>query len=338
MKFRMFTLVCFGLLFFQASSQKNEPYTKFIENNTKINWAAEYRSIVNLAPITNTISLKKYYLDRIRKQGVRSYIIDNRMIKDSTIVRNASLQTPEWLKDHYVYVSPNGQLWEFRSRKNSPPYRVTGFTEDSCCGCDGADAFMVDQLVIYSAGKFATRNIFLSPLCVRQAGESNAAWFPLGTFAWNLSASKPSGSTFITTSNVTYKIDPYDSSYTLDLLTLGDNRLMNHLLKDIQSGKVTAHDPDTDKRIGYSDLLTWNMPYDTVVVYDLDMNVTHQVVQQVLDASDFRSIRLEQDWYFDFKTQRLFSEVRSALLLVDVLAPNGELRGVRPFVRLRFKG
>lgn len=330
-------LLCLCGLFLECYSQSNESYTKFIENNEKISWAAEYKSIVNLTPVTNTVSLKKYYLDRIGKQGALSYSVIDRVRSDSALVKLSNLQRQEWLKDHYVIPSDNPERWEFRNKKAFSGYRVSGISEDPCCGCDEANAFALNQLVLYSGGKFSTRNIFLSPLCLRQKEESHAAWYSLGNFAWNTSATRPSTSTYLTRSSVTYNIDPRDSIYEMDILTLGDDMLMNHVLADIRSGKVTAHDIDTDKKIPYQDLLTWEMPYDTSVVYGPDDIAKYVVTQRVLEAADFGNIRLEQDWYYDFKTDRLFSEVRSATLLLQKRMHDGRPIGLVPFIRLKFR-
>jgi hypothetical protein len=317
-------------------------YTTFLENNEKISWAAEYRTVVNLTPVTNTVSLKKYFLERIKKQGLMSYVLSDHVRTDSSMVRIPDLQRQEWLKDFYVRASDNPERWEFRSKKALSGYRISGFSMEACCGCDEANAFgvnqFVNQLLIYAAGKFSTRNIFLSPLCLRQTGEERAAWYSLGNFAWNTSPSKPAAATYLTRSAVTYAIDPHDSSYQLDILTLGDDMLMNHLLADVKAGKVTAHDVETEKRIPYQDLLTWKMPYDTSAVYDDSFEVASYVVtQRVLDPSDFSHIRLEQDWYYDFKTDRLFSEIRSGTLLLQRRLPDGRVIGFQPFVRLKFK-
>jgi hypothetical protein len=321
--------VCFG--------QKS--YTSFLENDQSINWAAEYSTIVNLTPVSNTLSLKKYYLDRLRKDSVRSYLIEDHVVNGNRWISDKTLTRQDWLKDHYPVPSDRPERWEFRDRKHTGSgYRVSGFSDDECCGCDEADAFLVNQLLIYSHSKFTTRNIFLSPLCARRTSDGMASWHAMGKFAFNTTATRPATAAFLTSNTVTYSADAHDSLFEVNALTLGDPMIVDHLLKDLRTGKLFAEDPETGKKITYVELLTHNMPADTVEVLDIDMTVSsYQVVQRELDPSDIAAIRLEQDWYFDIKSEKLFSEVRSVLLMMKVNGPDGTLLGVRPFVKVRFK-
>src|SRR5687768_10720929 len=101
----MKVLLLFAASFFCVKAEAQQPYTGFIHNNTRITWAAEYNTLVNLTPVTNTFSLKKYYLERVRKDSVKAYSIKDRMVVSSSFLRDKDLQTQAWLSDHYVQPS-----------------------------------------------------------------------------------------------------------------------------------------------------------------------------------------------------------------------------------------
>ncbi len=329
--------VVFLLLATVAIGQKNEPYTQFIENNTKIQWAAEYTTLVNLTPVTNTVSLKKYYLKRVKTDSVKAYRVSNHVVTGSYFLGDKSLERQDWLQDHYVISSDRPDRWQFNNRKQETEYRVSGLSNEECCGCDEADAFLVNQVLYYSNHRMYTRNFFLSPLCARKTGERTAAWYPMGLFAFNNATVRPSASTFLTTSKPYYPVNTRDSVIDFAVLSLGEDRLVEHLMKDIEAGKLSVRDAETGEKLSYEKFLSWKMPIDTVAVYDLEGNTTgYQFVQQLLQPSDFSSIRLVQDWYFDFKSERLFSEVRSIILMMDARGPDGSYRGRYPFVSIDF--
>ena len=343
-------LLVFTLL--NASAQKSY-YTIPIQHDTAIQWAAECDKVINLSPKINEYSLKKWYLDKLKNSSVTAYTKDN----GSSAVSSYNLSLPglekqDWLKGLSVelpsYKSP--KEWYFVD--NSKPkndydrfkYRVGGnkFSADSCCGCDEADAFGTKQILNYKNGKFSIYNVFISPLCARQTGTTPIEWYPLCNVAYNdnLERTFPGLSkdvVLLNTDEVDYEFSrehpsPYDSVLTVYRTDIG-----SLIYQDVLKGRIKPIDIENGKPMPVNKFLTWEMPADTMAVYDVNdiSKITmYKVVQQERSSRDFSRLRIKQDLYFDFKNERLYSLVRSVVLMLPVKSIDGSLRGYIPFCRI----
>jgi len=332
-------LFSFLVLFASHSllSQPKNSYIDFLLNDRSVRWAAEYETIVNLSAKTNTVSLKKWYLERLKKASVKAYQFNhNRTVSDSYMLSIPALSRQEWLEGYKAMPSDEPAGWWFSNPKFSGYYRVLSdkYATDSCCGCDEADVFRIRQLLIYKNAKLQVRNVIVSPLCARKIDEGKAQWYPLGDFAYNTSSTKPSSATFLKTSQVTYNINARDSGSNFTILTPGDADVINQLLKDIKTGKISAYDYQTNKKISPQELLTWRMAIDTMQVMDEKTGRFHIkfIQHQLKPEEDFTHIKITQDWYFNFENERLFSIVKSATLFYKT-----QLSTLVPFYLLKFK-
>jgi hypothetical protein len=82
---------------------------------------------------------------------------------------------------------------------------------------------------------------------------------------------------------------------------------------------------ETGNGIPVKNLHTIDMPADTLMAYDADdpeKLTAYRVVQQQRTPRDFNCIRIEQDLYFDFKNERLYSVIRSVTLLETMYGNN----------------
>ena len=83
--------------------------------------------------------------------------------------------------------------------------------------------------------------------------------------------------------------------------------------------------------------LTWKMPADTMAVYDVNdvSKITmYKVVQAERSSSEFSRLRIKQDLYFDFKNERLYSVIRSVIIMLPVKSYDGSLRGYTPYCKI----
>lgn len=320
----------------ESGAQGHGSYTELIFNNPSVKWAAEYESLVNLTPKTNTISLKKYYLRLLQKSSVKTYRFDENGNPVKGELMLAGLTSPEWLKDYYV--SPNDNLanWSFGYRKDYGGISVLPeLSGDSCCGCDPSDAFRIKQVLVYKDSRLLIQNVVLSPLCVRKKDERLANWYPLGNFAYNTATVRSAGAKYLTSSEVLYHINPRDSITDFKMITEGDPDLAAHLFEDLRSGKLAAYDAETNIRIPYKKLLTWQMPSDTVVVYDVNGEPAgEKILQKEIQPFDFGWIKIKQKWYFDFTTEKLYAEVASITLMQRIFSGSGIYIGMKPFCHL----
>lgn len=338
---------------FNASAQ-NGYYTIPIRHDTAIQWAAECDKVINLTPKINEYSLKKWYLDKLRNSSVTAY----RKNAGSSSVSSYNLsmpqlQTQDWLKDLSIELSAtkHPQEWYFIDNSKSKDdwergkYRAgkLNLNADSCCGCDDADAFRAKQALTYKNGKFSIHNFFISPLCLRQTKSLPADWYPLCNVAYNDNMERKfpglgKDVVLLNTDEVEYDFNPQTPSAFDSMLTVYRTDIGSLIYQDILKGRLKPIDIESGKPIPANKFLTWKMPADTIPVYDVnDISklVRYQVVQSERNSREFNRIRIKQDLYFDFANERLYSVIRSVILIQVFYMTDGKtVRGKAPFCRL----
>ncbi|MBK9570313.1 MAG: hypothetical protein IPO53_10655 [Chitinophagaceae bacterium] len=206
------------------------------------------------------------------------------------------------------------------------------FSEDSCCGCDEADAFRTKQIVSYKKGKFSLYNVFISPLCARQTGTIPIEWYPLCNVAYNDNV----GRKFPGISNeiVLLNTDDVDYEFSLEnpfsfdsVLTVYRTDIGSLIYQDILKGNIKPVDIETGKLIHAKKILSGQMPADTIPAYKENGEVTgYRVVQQERSSSEFSRLRIKQDLYFDFTNERLYSVIRSVIIILPVKSYDRAIR------------
>lgn len=324
-----------------------------IQHDTAIQWAAECDKVINLSPKINEYSLKKWYLNKLKNGRVTAY---NKSIEGSALssydLSMPGLQAPEWLKGLSVELSPtrHPQEWYFVDKTKPTDDYTRGqyragklnLSADSCCGCDEADAFRAKQLLSYKNGKFSIYNVFISPLCVRQTASPPADWYPLCNVAYNDNPERKfpglSKEVVLLNSNeLDYDFKTEEPSVFDSVLTVYRTDIGSLVYQDVLKGRLKAIETETGKPIPVKKFLTWRMPADTMVVYDIEDPTKireFRVVQQERSSREFTRIRIKQDLYFDFKNERLYSVIRSVILLAPVRFYDGTIRGYVSFCRL----
>ncbi|HEY6062663.1 MAG TPA: hypothetical protein VIV35_03585 [Chitinophagaceae bacterium] len=346
------TLVLSIICLCSFSQVTNPYYTIPIQQDTAIQWAAECDKVINLSPRINEYSLKKWYLDKLKNGSITAY----QKNKGSSSVSSYSLsmpglQTQDWLKGLAVELPAykNPKEWYFVD--NSKPkndydrlkYRVGGteFSADSCCGCDGADAFRVKQILNYKNGKFSIYDVFISPLCARQTANPPFEWYLLCNVAYNDNMGRkfPGLSkdvVLLNTDEVDYNFSrenptPFDSVLTVYRTDIG-----SLIYQDILKGQIKPVDILTGKQIPVKKFLTWQMPADTVADINDNGQITkYRVVQQERSSGDLSRLRIKQDLYFDFKNERLYSVIRQVIIMIPIRSYSGNMLGYSPFCRLQ---
>ncbi len=332
-------------------SQNNSSYNSFIQLDTAIKWAAECDKIINLTPKVQSHSLKKWYLDKLKNGVVSAYKINNnRDAVSSYQLSIPGIEKQEWLKGLSIEIPPykNPKEWYFydktipKENYERYKYRVGAFrfSADSCCGCDDADAFRAKQILNYKNGKFSIYNVFISPLCARQTGKTPIEWFPLCNVAYNDKADRKfSGLSkdvvLINTDDVDYEFSKEAASAFDSVLTIDRTDIGSLIYKHVLNGIIKPVEIENGKPIPAKNFLNWNMPADTIPSYNDNNEVTgYRAVQQVRSAKEFSCFRIRQDFYFDFKNEKLYSVIRSIIIILPVRFYDGTIRGYAPFCRI----
>jgi len=339
---------CVGLY-----AQEKTHYSIPIVHDTTVQWVAEAEKVINLTHKTGAYSLKKWYLDKIRNEGVVAYELNNKRDIISTYRLSIPLlNTQDWLKGLGIELPfyKNPKEWFFvdsslpADNYDRYKYRVSvlRYSEDSCCGCDDADAFRVIQGLQYRNGKFSINNELLSPLCARRTATPSMEWYPLCNVAYNDKADRKfpgpgKNVVLLNTDVVDYEFSRQYPSPFDTVLTVYQTDIGSLIYQDILKGKIKPVSIETGIPIPISELLTMNMASDTIPAYDDNDSykiTAYKVVQQERSAADLSRLRITQDFYFDFENERLYSIVRSVVIMQVVRFHDGSIRGTMPFCRL----
>ena len=109
------------------------------------------------------------------------------------------------------------------------------------------------------------------------------------------------------------------------------------ILEEIQKGKLEAVDVISDKPVPAKEIFTWQMPKDSMMTADAAGGFTKLViVQRERSGNDFKQIRVYQDWYIDFSTGKIQSQIKWIELLEEVHSSSGYFTGHRPFCRIYY--
>jgi hypothetical protein len=328
MKYSLVLLfIFFGLPSFQqpVASSKN-----IFFKNEKIEWAASYQSIVNLTAETTRLSVKKWWLQKIKTDTIANFTInENGSVKRNTIDLR-SFGSTSLMSSFYIKSSDRPESWEYINRNTGERFNISGtLSNDSCCGCDLSDAFRVKQLISFSDHRFHITNLLLSPLCLRLS-PGGGAWYAPGNFSQSEQSEKTAGAKYITSSEVTYPIDHYDSTEHFETQTGGKTMISSLLMNELLKGDLSAFDPQTKKAIPKDSVTIWRMPVDTIAVYDTSGMITYRISVQSIIPEDITVMRILQDWFFDPETGNLYSEARSVTVLKKLFSHPGMYRGMIP--------
>lgn len=348
-----FLIVVFFFSLKCMNAQVVNPYAAIpIQRDTAIQWAAVCDKVINLTPKAGEVSLKKWYLEKLKNSSVTAWKSYNGYLSSHKL-SIPELTTQDWLKGLAIELSPTRfpQEWYFYDpampKEDYNRYKARAgklnLAADSCCGCDVADAFRAKQIISYKNGKFTIYTQFISPLCARQTPSPPADWYPLCNVAYNDNPERkfPGVSkdvVLLNTNELDYNFNSEDPSLYDSVRTEYRTEIGNLIYQDILLGRFKAINVETGKSIPVKDLLTMGMPVDTVMVMDPDdpeKALTYRVVQKQMNPRDFNRIRIKQELYFDFKNERLYAVVKGIMLMKVFYAADGKtMRGTSPFCRL----
>ncbi len=337
--------IAMAIFTFSSFAQPGNSYTAFIQQDTAIKWAAECNKIANLTPKVSDYSIKQFYLAKLKTGKANGYKLNDDKRSVSPInLGTMNLARPDWLEGHDSKFFSNENIWAFIDKKDPVKgYRLSKISNNPCCGCDETDAVMVKQLLYYKNSRFYIQDVFLTPLCARKDEEDKAAWYPICNVAFN---EQPDNHKPIALSKDMVLVNSQKLSYNFkkdintpedSVLTVGTEFIFDLLFQDIYHGKIKAIDPQTGKGIPGKKFSTWGMSKILVPVYNEYGNVTgNKEVTMERNPNALSQIRIQQDWYFDFKNEKLFSRIKMVELIQDVITSTGVFIGTTAFCRFNY--
>ena len=109
------------------------------------------------------------------------------------------------------------------------------------------------------------------------------------------------------------------------------------LLQAIEKGKLKAIDPGTNKPIPAKEITIWQMPKDSLIVFDsTGENTKVVVVQRSINPDKISQIRIYQDWYFNIETARFEGTIKWIELMTEVYTSSGLFLGMTAFCRIYY--
>jgi hypothetical protein len=114
------------------------------------------------------------------------------------------------------------------------------------------------------------------------------------------------------------------------------NTVSEWFLSSIKEGKLKAVDPLSDKFIPAKQIYAWGMPADTMTVYMNSEKASYKVVVKEIQPEKIDQIRIQQDWWLDASTGKIFSKINWIELMIEVYSSTGMYIGHRPFCRIYY--
>jgi hypothetical protein len=141
----------------------------------------------------------------------------------------------------------------------------------------------------------------------------------------------------LNTNEVDYDFSRENPSAYDSVLTVYRTDIGSLIYQDVLKGRIKPIDIETNKLIPVKKFLTWKMPSDTMPVFDVNdiSKITmYKVVQSERSSSEFSRLRIKQDLYFDFKNERLYSAIRSVIIMLPVKSYDGSIRGYMQYCKI----
>ncbi|HYC39412.1 MAG TPA: hypothetical protein VEB63_02915 [Chitinophagaceae bacterium] len=329
-----FTLAVVGWV----AGVRAQSFSRVVNNQPQ--WTAQCSKLANLTPPKGSMSLKKFYLEKLKNASVTAYrFVPGEPRPTVYQLSMPKLERQEWLKglvpQPRAYKNPKEWVFIDPSKTSADPdwarYHVPdlGFSEDSCCGCDDAEAFRLRQVLSYQDGAFLIQNLLIAPLCARRSAKGSLDWYPLCEVAYCDQPLESGTLTFIGTDVLDYQLNR-----DCKPVTRVEKNLVKLVMHDFQAGRLEVTGAEGSENIPVTEFLTWDMPVDTLVEYDGAGNARWKTVRKERSLNAEYRFRIEQDFYFNAANEKLYSRVKSVLLMEPIFLPNGQLRGYRPLYRL----
>ncbi len=117
-----------------------------------------------------------------------------------------------------------------------------------------------------------------------------------------------------------------------------DKGLINKIIFGVQEGKIPAYDYYEKKLLSPEQIESMFSPTDTIYVTDpVTYEETQKVVKNEMDLTKVTKFRVKQDWYFDEKNLKMYSDVKAIAPVRSVFDDSGNYRGDLPLFWVLFE-
>ncbi|MBL0355398.1 MAG: hypothetical protein IPP72_00240 [Chitinophagaceae bacterium] len=302
-------------------------YADFIQKDTAVKWAAIYNSYVNLTPVNPSFSIRDFYLEKLKKGKVKAYVE-----VDSTLKAKVVNITHADVIKNLKYIPPAYEAmmnWMF-GYDGKPDSSESIFLNDlnlcdTCLERNKLEFFKVKQLFYYRNNQFYIKNILFAPVIYTRNEAMQTRGLRFAEVA-NIGFDNrpgvikiPSSAIYIgrACNNIQLSL-MNDILHGCKLLTDSSPDLSPILLTDAKCGRIKFY--DTEKSI-YQDskfvidkdsIESFRQKFVEVMLYDsTGQAVDNRKIKIDIDIYSMDNYKLVQDFYFDFKNERLYSKLVS---------------------------
>lgn len=306
-------------------SQNKIEYANFIQTDTAIKWAAIYSSVVNLTPVNPNFNISNFYFNKFKKDKIRTYTTDSfSFAVYPTITRYSSLMNS--LPSSYIQYDTKkiNSKFEYDERHDGNPALLYNEAND-CYTClnNKLSLIKVKQLLYYKNNQLQIKNILINPLTYLKKAETTinetsfAETMNVAFDANNTeNTSIPTEAIFIGRAGNILTLLPEQFSEN-KILTTSNWSLFNILFKDIKANKIKAYDtdnsiyPNAAKILDNQKIEEYKNPADTIPIYDeTDGSLgQYKIIRRDINTDSVYSFLLVQNFYFDFKNEKLYSKL-----------------------------
>lgn len=329
------------LLSLAGRAQQHVYYLGFLDADTSIRWAGEYQRVVCLMPRSLGQSLDRYYLDALRQRRLETWEADPNGFRvwqqpsanDSLL---AARRQPAWVNTRYLHnVTRRERGIGFDSTKAAPLFTSQRRPNDD-------EVFSIRQILYFREGRFYVDNVLVTPLSFEPT-DSGLRWYRYFASSFALPEGKLPDTTrciYLGTTVINYPVSSSDTA--LRLLTRHQPNPIWCVLADAEAkgallpNRSNRHTDSAWIRPG-SFFVFLQGPIDTTPVRKgANGPITaYKVSRSFLPPAALSTYGIEQSFYFNPKTNRLFSVVHRVVINRDCYR-EGKLVGITPVTELRY--
>ncbi len=117
-----------------------------------------------------------------------------------------------------------------------------------------------------------------------------------------------------------------------------DKGLINKIIHGVQEGSIPAYDYYEKTKLNPEQIKAMFYPTDTIYVMDPETYEEKvKVVKNEMDLTKVTKFRIKQDWYFDEKNIKMYSNIKAIAPVRTVYDDSGNYRGDLPLFWVMFE-
>lgn len=291
------------------------PYTDFIQNDTSIQWAAEYDQILNITPRVTKYGIRNIiHTKLLRGECIDDYNSNNEgVFKKSFCLKDTGITNPTFTSN----INPYKFYYDFNDKHGYNKSEMYDSYQENLMK-NKFHIYKVKQILYYKNDKLYINNALVTSLFLRNIVASDNikfAWTSSFTSCFNSSndkftASIKKHSVDLGIMETNYNLlNGEDHENELKIFTKSNPSFSHHLFEAILSNKVTVVD-EKENKIQNKKVFEVNNPPIDVPVYDDEGNIkVYKKMRNEINVDSFYNFSINQHFYYDSSKSILHSSV-----------------------------